>query len=125
TQLVVSADDQDVTRTVRYESSQPAVATVDATGLVVPVGVGEATIRIVRGEQTATVPVSVKAFNRARRIDFSTEIVPLMTRFGCNAGGCHGKASGQNGFKLSLFGFDPRFDYQAIVTEARGRRVFP
>jgi hypothetical protein len=51
--------------------------------------------------------------------------VPLLSRYGCNAGGCHGKASGQNGFRLSLFGFDTRFDYQAIVQEARGRRVFP
>jgi hypothetical protein len=58
-------------------------------------------------------------------VDFSNDVVPLLTRFGCNAGGCHGKASGQNGFKLSLFGFDPAFDYDAIVKEARGRRVFP
>ena len=51
-------------------------------------------------------------------IDFKTEIVPLLSRLGCNAGGCHGKASGQNGFKLSLFGFDPAFDYDAIVTRS-------
>jgi hypothetical protein len=58
-------------------------------------------------------------------VDFVNDIVPLLSRYGCNAGGCHGKASGQNGFKLSLFGFDPAFDYTAIVKEARGRRVFP
>src|SRR5262249_24806969 len=58
-------------------------------------------------------------------LHFAHEIVPLLTRFGCNAGGCHGKASGQNGFKLSLFGFDPTLDYEAIVREDRGRRVFP
>jgi hypothetical protein len=61
----------------------------------------------------------------ARPLNFANDIVPLLTRYGCNAGGCHGKASGQNGFKLSLFGFDPVFDYHAIVHEARGRRVFP
>jgi hypothetical protein len=60
-----------------------------------------------------------------RPVDFVNDIVPLLSRYGCNAGGCHGKASGQNGFKLSLFGFDPAFDYAAIVKEARGRRVFP
>src|SRR5262249_22826736 len=60
-----------------------------------------------------------------RPVDFANEIVPLLSRYGCNAGGCHGKASGQNGFKLSLFGLDPAFDYIAIVKEARGRRVFP
>lgn len=58
-------------------------------------------------------------------VDFANDIVPLLTRYGCNSGGCHGKASGQNGFKLSLFGFDATFDYEAIVEAARGRRVFP
>ena len=58
------------------------------------------------------------------KIDFANQVEPLLSRFGCNAGGCHGKASGQNGFKLSLFGFDTDFDYEAIVEEARGRRIF-
>lgn len=55
--------------------------------------------------------------------DFENEIQPLLTRYGCNSGGCHGKASGQNGFKLSLFGFDSLADYEEIVDRARGRRV--
>jgi hypothetical protein len=58
-------------------------------------------------------------------IDFARDVVPLLTRHGCNSGGCHGKASGQNGFKLSLLGFDTDFDYRALVNEARGRRLFP
>jgi hypothetical protein len=60
-----------------------------------------------------------------RPLHFVNDIVPLLSRHGCNAGGCHGRASGQNGFKLSLFGFDPAFDYNALVKEARGRRVLP
>jgi hypothetical protein len=56
-------------------------------------------------------------------VDFQNEIQPILSRHGCNSGGCHGKASGQNGFKLSLFGFDNRFDYEAIVRQARGRRI--
>ena len=55
---------------------------------------------------------------------FRTDIVPILTRYGCNSGGCHGKASGQNGFRLSLLGFEPDFDHVAMVHEARGRRVF-
>ena len=58
-------------------------------------------------------------------VDFGNAIVPLLSRYGCNSGGCHGKASGQNGFKLSLFGFDQAFDHDAIVKEDRGRRLFP
>jgi hypothetical protein len=53
------------------------------------------------------------------------DILPILTRAGCNAGACHGKSRGQNGFQLSLLGFDPNFDHDAITREARGRRVFP
>lgn len=56
---------------------------------------------------------------------FESDIQPLLTRFGCNAGACHGKARGQNGFQLSLLAYDHDFDFNAIVTEARGRRLFP
>lgn len=57
------------------------------------------------------------------RISFGTDVVPILTKLGCNGGGCHGKATGQNGFRLSLFGFEPEFDYEAIVKESRGRRL--
>lgn len=60
-----------------------------------------------------------------RPLNFTNDIVPIFTKAGCNAGGCHGKASGQNGFKLSLLGFEPQEDFEHIVKEARGRRVFP
>ena len=56
---------------------------------------------------------------------FEADVVPLLTKLGCNSGGCHGKAEGQNGFKLSLLGFEPDQDYEAIVQEARGRRLLP
>ena len=58
-------------------------------------------------------------------VSFELDIVPILTRLGCNAGACHGKARGQNGFQLSLLGFYPDFDYAALTQEARGRRVFP
>src|SRR5438874_8569785 len=58
-------------------------------------------------------------------VAFTTDIRPLLTKLGCNSGGCHGKASGQNGFKISLLGFEPEVDYNALVKEARGRRLFP
>ncbi|MEZ6121686.1 MAG: DUF1549 domain-containing protein [Planctomycetaceae bacterium] len=67
-------------------------------------------------DATADVPVVV---------DFANDIQPLLSRYGCNSGGCHGKASGQNGFRLSLFGFDAEFDHQAIAVDGRGRRIFP
>lgn len=56
---------------------------------------------------------------------FELDIQPILTANGCNAGACHGKSRGQNGFALSLLGFDPDFDYHALVNEGRGRRLFP
>jgi hypothetical protein len=123
-QLLVEADGQDLTSQARYRSTSDAVATVDERGFVMPVGPGTAQIEITSGDRHASVPVTVTELNSHRPIDFAGEVVPLLSRYGCNSGGCHGKASGQNGFKLSLFGFDGTFDYHALVSEARGRRVF-
>lgn len=72
---------------------------------------------------TAFLMVALWMRSGALAADFENEIQPLLTRYGCNSGGCHGKASGQNGFKLSLFGFDSQADYEEIVDRARGRRV--
>lgn len=58
-----------------------------------------------------------------RPIDFDTEIVPVLTKAGCNAGACHGAAAGRGSFHLSLFGSDPAADYDAIVNDLEGRRV--
>lgn len=124
-QLLVGRGDRDATHAATYASSDPAVVRVDESGYVAPVGVGRAEIRVELAGQVAAVHVEVAGLAADRPVDFVNEIEPLLTRFGCNSGGCHGKASGQNGFKLSLLGFDPTFDYEAIVTEARGRRVFP
>ncbi|TWU40939.1 DUF1549 domain-containing protein [Novipirellula artificiosorum] len=58
-------------------------------------------------------------------VDFDTEIVPILSKAGCNTASCHGSAAGQGGFRLSLFGGDPDFDYRTIVNELEGRRVNP
>lgn len=60
-----------------------------------------------------------------RRVSFVNDVVPVLTKSGCNVGVCHAKAGGgQNGFQLSLLGFEPREDYEHLVKEARGRRLF-
>ncbi len=59
-------------------------------------------------------------------VSFVNDVMPMLTRHGCNAGVCHAKAgNGQNGFQLSLLGFEPAEDYEHLVKEARGRRLFP
>ncbi len=61
----------------------------------------------------------------APAVSFELDIQPILTSTGCNAGACHGKQRGQNGFQLSLLAFDSDFDFDAIVANSRGRRVFP
>ncbi len=56
-------------------------------------------------------------------IDFIRDVAPVLSKAGCTGGGCHGSFQGRGGFRLSLFGFDTRFDREAIVKLARGRRI--
>lgn len=69
---------------------------------------------------SATVTVA-----RAEPVSFQHEVIPLLTKLGCNGGNCHGKTGGQKGFGLSLFGFEPDHDYDSLVKESHGRRLFP
>ncbi|MEZ5952307.1 MAG: hypothetical protein R3C12_24575 [Planctomycetaceae bacterium] len=70
--------------------------------------------------------ILVHASESARVISFRNDITPILTKAGCNAGSCHAKAGGgQNGFQLSVLGYEPREDYESIVLEGRGRRLFP
>lgn len=63
---------------------------------------------------------------RTQLVSFRNDIVPIFTKAGCNAGVCHAKAGGgQNGFQLSLLGFEPTEDFESVVKESRGRRIFP
>lgn len=58
-------------------------------------------------------------------VSFELDVQPILTAHSCNSGGCHGKQRGQNGFQLSLLGFDPEFDHAAVSRDARGRRISP
>jgi hypothetical protein len=57
-------------------------------------------------------------------VSFVNDILPILSRAGCNAGKCHAKPEGQNGFKLSVFAYDPASDYEQIVKANYGRRIF-
>lgn len=122
-QLLARAEKSDVTRQATFASSAPAIALIDEHGYLVPLADGEATITANHQGASATAKVTVSGFAQPRAVDFQGEIVPLLSRYGCNAGGCHGKATGQNGFKLSLFGFDAAWDYDEITKRGRGRRI--
>ena len=63
--------------------------------------------------------------NADARLSFELDVLPVLTAAGCNSGACHGKQRGQNGFQLSLLGFDADSDYEALVHQSRGRRLSP
>ncbi len=121
-----SGQQRDLTRSVAYQAEPKNIVTIDDTGLVLPTAEGEAAITIKNTEGlTATTRVTVKNLIQDTPVNFPNEVVPVFTKFACNSGGCHGKASGQNGFKLSLLGFEPTEDYEHLLKEGRGRRLFP
>jgi hypothetical protein len=66
-----------------------------------------------------------RSIDGALPIEFVRDVIPVLTKAGCNSGGCHGAFSGRGGFRLSLWGFDPIADYDALTTEAQARRIFP
>lgn len=130
-QLVVSAiaADQsvhDVTHRVTFEAEPGGIVRIDPSALVIPLADGQATITAVASTgQRATTTVQVINTGGEPIVHFQSRIVPIFTKLGCNGGGCHGKAAGQNGFKLSLLGFEPGEDYEHLVRESRGRRLTP
>lgn len=115
----------DLTHSARYRSENTAVATVTDRGVVRAAGDGTTTVRVEAAGRTVTIAIRVGGTRTPRRFNFENDVIPLFGKFGCNASGCHGKAEGQNGFKLSVFGSDPPADYTALLKESRGRRVFP
>ena len=108
-----------------FSSADTAVADIDSTGLIVARGDGSTTVSARVDGREAKVPVTVRGFEHPPAMNFANQVVPVFTKLGCNSGGCHGKASGQNGFRLSLLGFEPALDYETLVKEDRGRRLFP
>ena len=116
---------KDLTQEVKYTVTDPKVAQVTSTGRVVPLGNGKTEIIATAGSQQVKLACAVSHVGENLPINFPDQIVPVFTKLGCNSGGCHGKSGGQNGFRLSLLGFEPELDYMTLVKESRGRRLFP
>ncbi|HVL13424.1 MAG TPA: DUF1549 domain-containing protein, partial [Gemmata sp.] len=114
----------DLTRTASVSTASAKVAVVEK-GIVRPAGDGSTTLAVEAAGARATVPVAVEKFAADVPVSFSREIEPVLTKAGCNSGACHGAALGRGGFRLSLLGFDPAFDFAQIVQSNEGRRVVP
>jgi hypothetical protein len=108
-----------------FRSATPDIVSVDKLGVVRPVNDGEGSVVIEVAGHSLPVSVRVEDSRSPREFSFVNDIMPLLNKYGCNGAGCHGKAEGQAGFKLSVFNSDPLSDYVAITQASRGRRVFP
>ena len=111
----------DVTREAKFDDAGGLVA-IDARGRVRPKRDGEGTLHATFGGRDVAIPVAVRGADGAYEPSFCNDVIPVMSRLGCNAGTCHGSAKGKNGFKLSLRGYDPAFDHQALTDDLAGRR---
>jgi hypothetical protein len=109
---------------VELESSDPAIVRIEA-GAAVPVGNGQASITARIDGQAATATVTVLDQGRPQAWSFRNHVQSVLSKTGCNSGACHGAAAGKNGFKLSLRGYDPEFDFLSITRQSRGRRIVP
>ncbi len=113
----------------RFDLSDDATLVADSTVVRVepdhfisPQSAGTGSVTITAAGQTAKLAVNVMSADQPA-IRFVREVMPTLSKVGCNAGSCHGSLNGKNGFKLSLRGYDPAFDYNALVNELQGRRV--
>ncbi|HVR34442.1 MAG TPA: hypothetical protein VMS21_01180, partial [Methylomirabilota bacterium] len=109
----------DLTGAAEWIAESPQLEVGDGT--VRPLAIGEGTVRISAGGLEARLPVTVKTMD-SPPVGFVRDVEPVLSKLGCNAGTCHGSAKGRNGFKLSLRGYDPEFDYQALINDISGRR---
>lgn len=114
---------KDLTHAAVYESSNPSVVEVRDAGRLVARGNGQATVRIVTGNRTQSVPVTVEGVDAQPQVSFDSHVRPIISRLGCNAGACHASQFGKGGFVLSVVGFDPEMDFNAIVRDRFQRRV--
>ncbi len=118
---------RDLTREVTFTTAPTNILSISPLGLATPIADGKTTITVKSkdGSVATSIELTVTDFAATPDIHFTNKIVPIFTKYGCNAGGCHGKSGGQNGFRLSLLGFEPQDDYEYLVKEGRGRRLFP
>ena len=125
----------DVTDEARMALSRPAPFVVNGPGEIEAREPGRGTLTAHFGGKRVAIAVTVEdeakpdpagdSLPPSPTVGFVRDVLPALGRAGCNAGACHAKAEGQNGFKLSVFSYDPKSDYNEIVKKERGRRVFP
>ncbi len=113
---------RDVTAQAKLTLANPALIKMEQNVLH-PAADGKTEVTVEFGGLTQKIPVEVAAATADRPISFQLDVMPVFMRSGCNMGSCHGAARGKDGFRLSLFGFDPNGDHHRLTREISGRRI--
>src|SRR5260370_20524470 len=113
-----------LTNDLTFASSDTNIVRIEG-GVALPVTNGTATISARRGHRSATAQVKVSGMERPFEWSFRNHVQPVLAKMGCSSGACHGAAAGQNGFKLSLRGYDNEGDFLVLTRLALGRRIVP
>ena len=113
---------RDVTDQAKVTFADASLVKLDKN-IVTPVKDGATEMTVTAAGQTVKIPVKVAQAGETRPISFKLDVMPVFMRAGCNVGGCHGAARGKDGFRLSLFGFDPDGDHYRLTRELNGRRI--
>jgi|GEM_PF-92876 len=112
----------DVTTKAKLSFAKKSVARLDGRHLR-PAGNGTTTLKAAFAGQKAASEITVKRAKEKRELSYRLDVAPVFMRAGCNTGACHGSARGQDGFMISLFGYDPAGDYHRLTRELVGRRI--
>ena len=113
---------RDVTAQASYALGNKALAKLDQS-ILSPLADGTTELRVKFSGKTLVVPVKVEKSQEEPPISFLNDVMPVFTKAGCNTGGCHGSSRGKDGFRLSLFGYDPDGDHFRLTREFIARRV--
>lgn len=113
---------RDISRQAKLTLADPTLARLDGSTLT-PLKDGSTELLIEYRGLSCKIPVIVKQAEIEREVSFQLDVMPVLTSAGCNAGSCHGAASGKDGFHLSLYGFDPHGDHFRITNQLPGRRI--
>ena len=112
----------------RYDLTDSATFKPDSASAVIgedryiaPTAAGDTTFTVSAADKQAKLPVKVTSADNPP-ISFTRDVMPVLSKSGCNAGTCHGAQAGKNGFKLSLRGYDPDYDYNVLINDLLGRR---
>jgi hypothetical protein len=113
-----------ITNDVQFVSSDTNIVRIEK-GEAIPVRNGTASITAKSGKQSTSAQITVEATDKPFDWSFRNHVQPVLAKNGCSSGACHGAAAGQNGFKLSLRGYDDEGDFLTLTRGAFGRRVVP